>query len=287
MRTGIQTDKVLEANRKFHDEVEALDYDLRMGVRHTQEDVKRIVDELESVLGHPLPGGTRVVDLGAGTGNLAVKLAIDGRFSSVAAVDISPKMLEKAEQSAKDHGCEVETIVSDMTRLPFEDSSVDLMVGCAMLHHVPEPEALLKEVHRVMKPGAPMVIIGEPSVIGEQLTYVLKLPVILAVKVYRMITGRTIQIWEHDMIDVHTFNLGEIRKMSSQFSNVSFRCEGFMEPLIDQGVLVIVRRALRIVPGIDTFCNFIQKAMRGIDRVVLNRILPQSAFFTIKFAGWK
>lgn len=287
MSAGTNAEKILEANRVFHDEVEAPVYDSRMGIRHEPHDVERAIAELEDVLGEPLPSGVDAIDLGAGTGNLAVKLAIDGRFRSVTAVDISPRMLEVAAASAKRHGCEIKTIVSDMTRLPFDDQSVDLVVGCAILHHVPTPAAFISEIHRVLKPGGRMVIIGEPSAIGVKLETIVKLPAILAVRTYRFITGRQIKVWEHDLIDVHTFNISDIKQMSEPFSRTNFRCEGFLEPMIDQGFMVIARRVFKFVPGIETISKSILRGMDMLDKGIFNRVLPQSALSVIKFAGWK
>ncbi len=120
MRSTVDTLKVLELNRRFHDEVEAQSYDARMGVRHDPISVKRMMDELESVRGAALRGG-HVVDVGAGTGNVAIKLALSGRFSKVSAVDISRVSLETLLVTARDLECEVETIESDMRHLPLVD----------------------------------------------------------------------------------------------------------------------------------------------------------------------
>ena len=60
----------------------------------------------------------------------------------------------------------METIESDMMRLPFPDGSVDYVVGCAFLHHLPHPAGFMGEVKRVLRPGGTFVIIGEPSGFG-------------------------------------------------------------------------------------------------------------------------
>lgn len=44
-------------------------------------------------------------------------------------------------------------IVCDIHRLPFKDNSIDAVMSVAVLEHVREPALVLKEVHRVLKPG--------------------------------------------------------------------------------------------------------------------------------------
>ena len=73
MRTNINTDYILDLNRRFHDEVEAETYDARMGTSHDIVSCEHMIQELETVLGSKLPRGGRVVDAACGTGNVAIK----------------------------------------------------------------------------------------------------------------------------------------------------------------------------------------------------------------------
>src|SRR5215471_10186735 len=109
MKANVDVARVHAENRRFHDEVEADVYDQRMGISYDAEATARILSELEEVLGEPLPGGT-VVDVGSGTGHVAVKLAKTGRFGRVVATDISSRMLACARKNAADAGCTIETV---------------------------------------------------------------------------------------------------------------------------------------------------------------------------------
>lgn len=281
-----EAEKILDLNRRFHDEVECHGYDRRMGVRHGRASVAAVIGELERVLGAALPGGGVAVDVGAGTGNIAVKLALDGRFERVVAVDISEGMLGQARAAAEARGVTVETRVSDMRPLPLDDSSVDLVVGCAVLHHLPEVAPFLDEVARVLKPGAPCIFIGEPSTLGARLTEVVKAPAVLASRALRTIRPRLEEPWNHDHIDVHTFTPDDLRRLAAErFADVRLLPEGFAAPILDQGFLVVVQHVFGRVPGVARACEASRGGLRWLDQRWLERVVPERALVSMKFSA--
>ena len=52
-------------------------------------------------------------------------------------------------------------------RIPYDDATFDLVVGHAVLHHIPDVELALREVLRVLKPGGRFVFAGEPTTVGD------------------------------------------------------------------------------------------------------------------------
>ena len=248
MRAVNNASHILELNRRFHDDVEAATYDQRMGVCYSAEAVASSIDELERVLGRPLPPGGTIVDVGAGTGNLAVKLALDGRFDRVIAVDISAGMLGEASRSAEAHNVVLETIANDMVRLPFADGSIDVVVGCAVLHHLPDPQAFLQEVRRV--------------------THAVKLPLLAAVRAARTFGLLPQPVWEHEAIDVHTFTPSDVQAMANGFVDMRFVPEGFCAPVVDQGLLAPLALIGGRLPGVRATADFVRDALRRLDTVV-------------------
>lgn len=94
-----------------------------------------------------LDAGARVVDLGAGTGKLAIPFAAHGY--DVVAVDVAPAML--ARLRAKPGGDRVRIEVADARRLPFDDGSVDLLATSMALQVIPGALQALEEIRRVLR----------------------------------------------------------------------------------------------------------------------------------------
>jgi ArsR family transcriptional regulator len=101
-----------------------------------------------------------VVDVGTGTGFVAVGLA--GRARRVMGVDNSPAMLAVAADNAATCGLDnVELVGGEIDQLPLDDDSVDVAVANMVLHHAPEPAAMVAEMARVVRPGGTIAITDE------------------------------------------------------------------------------------------------------------------------------
>ena len=127
------------------------------------EDVARSPGFLElrdSIVRLAEPSATdRVLDIGAGTGLLALALA--PRVQSVWALDISPAMCEylrtKAASAELDN---VEPVLGSAVSLPLMEESVDLVVSNYCLHHLSDADKIksLEEIRRVLRPGGTVVL---------------------------------------------------------------------------------------------------------------------------------
>jgi ubiquinone/menaquinone biosynthesis C-methylase UbiE len=97
--------------------------------------------------------GFQVLDYGCGPGGYIVPLAeLVGKLGKIYALDIHPLAIQKVQDIAsKKQLANVETILSDcQTGLP--DNSLDVVLLYDTFHHLSDPDGVLKELHRVLKP---------------------------------------------------------------------------------------------------------------------------------------
>jgi ubiquinone/menaquinone biosynthesis C-methylase UbiE len=106
--------------------------------------------------------GKTVLDVGAGGGGKTVFYALNGA-EKVVGIDIEKGFIEQAEMFAKEKGVEnVEFLVQNAERTDFPDSSFDVCVMNDVFEHLANPEAVLKEVYRVLKKGGKVFINSPP-----------------------------------------------------------------------------------------------------------------------------
>jgi SAM-dependent methyltransferase len=98
-----------------------------------------------------ISAGQEVLDVGAGTGNLALLAAEEG--ASVVASDLTPEMVEKGRARTEAAGVDVEWVVADAEELPFEDARFDCAASVFGAIFAPRPEVMIEELFRVVRPG--------------------------------------------------------------------------------------------------------------------------------------
>jgi ubiquinone/menaquinone biosynthesis C-methylase UbiE len=108
------------------------------------------------------------LELGCGTGFFLLNLIQGGVIAKGAVTDLSPGMVRAALRNATELGMDIEGRVADAERIPYDGDTFDLVVGHAVLHHIPDVGAALHEVLRVLRPGGRFVFAGEPTRIGDR-----------------------------------------------------------------------------------------------------------------------
>jgi ArsR family transcriptional regulator len=102
--------------------------------------------------------GQRVVDVGTGTGVLALELARLGL--EVVAVDHSSRMLEAARAKLERGGVSnVELRLGEASALPLADGTVDAALAHMVLHYLPSPPDAIREMVRVVRPDGVVVVV--------------------------------------------------------------------------------------------------------------------------------
>ena len=109
----------------------------------------------------------KIIDLGCGTGTLALMAKQAQPKAEVVGLDADPEMLKNAHLKRDEQKLEVKFDVGYTNELPYPDASFDRLLSSIMIHHLktPDKEKTAREVFRVLKPGGELHIIdfGKPT----------------------------------------------------------------------------------------------------------------------------
>jgi SAM-dependent methyltransferase len=170
----LSPDDIRDVNARYHD-VAAATYDTKWGIDFGAVGRSQTLAKLEKALGlRPVGHYPTALEVGCGTGYFTLNLLQLGVIAQASATDISPGMLAQLQANASRLGLRVETVAGDAERLPFADASFDLVLGHAVLHHLPDLGRAFAEFFRVLRPGGTLVFMGEPSRYGDRLARIPK-----------------------------------------------------------------------------------------------------------------
>jgi arsenite methyltransferase len=102
-----------------------------------------------------LGAGEDVLDVGCGAGmDTLIAAQMVGPTGSVTGIDMTSEMVAKARHSVAEIGHETVTIVEGSAeRLPFPDSSFDVVISNGVIDLIPDKDAVFSEIVRVLRPG--------------------------------------------------------------------------------------------------------------------------------------
>jgi SAM-dependent methyltransferase len=143
------------ANVLYHD-WEATTYDEKWSISYDQRCIDYARDRFTAVAGNTGWPYAEALELGSGTGFFLLNLMQAGVAAKGHVTDLSPGMVEAAVRNGAALGLDVDGRVADAESIPYDDESVELVVGLA-----------LREVLRVLKPGGRFVFAGEPTTVGD------------------------------------------------------------------------------------------------------------------------
>jgi SAM-dependent methyltransferase len=118
-----------------------------------------------------LPGRAgELLDLGCGTGSLSLLAAARGH--RVTAVDLSPRMAERARTKLAGTGAEV--LTGDAARPPVEGRTFDVVLARHVVWALPDPEAALRHWWSLLRPGGRLILVegvwGDIGIPADRLT---------------------------------------------------------------------------------------------------------------------
>jgi SAM-dependent methyltransferase len=115
---------------------------------------QRLEPAAEALVDTAAPGPhEHVLDVAAGTGNVAIRAAQRG--ARVTACDIAPRMVQLGRERT---GPAVDWIEADLDDLPLPDGSIDVALSAFGLIFAPHPEVALEQLRRVLKPGGRLAL---------------------------------------------------------------------------------------------------------------------------------
>src|SRR5579875_803799 len=150
-------EEIRDVNTRYHD-VAAESYDSKWGIDFGEVGQQQVLGKLRKLVGSELDRGYgRSLEIGAGTGYFSLNLMQAGVVREATCTDISPGMVSTLAGNAQRLGLTVRTARAEAESLPFADESFDLVLGHAVLHHLPDLEKAFSEFHRVLRPGGRLV----------------------------------------------------------------------------------------------------------------------------------
>lgn len=126
------------ATREFFDEVE----------RHRYQEYAPWMPE---VMGFDEFAGKRLLEVGCGMGTDLLQFARGGAVCT--GVDLTPRSVEISSLHLGLYGMRADFVLADGERLPFADESFDVVYSNGVLHHTPDTDGAVHELHRVLRPG--------------------------------------------------------------------------------------------------------------------------------------
>jgi ubiquinone/menaquinone biosynthesis C-methylase UbiE len=111
---------------------------------------------MKQAIGFEGYAGKRLLEVGVGTGTDLLQFARGS--ARVTGVDLTPRSIEIARRRFEVYGFAGEFAIGDAEGLGFPDLSFDVVYSFGVLHHTPDTESAVREIHRVLRPGGRAIV---------------------------------------------------------------------------------------------------------------------------------
>ncbi len=295
-------DHIRDVNERYHDAA-AHEYDAKWGIDFGEIGRSQTRLKLVKALGEfPATPFGDALEIGAGTGYFALNLMQEGAIDRLVATDISTGMLGSLQQTADSLGFaqRVSTRQADAEQLPFADASFDLVLGHAVLHHIPDLGQAFYEFNRVLRPGGALVFCGEPSRYGDRMAMVPKHVGAWTAPAWRRLMGADARNGFHageecshadddhsleGEVDVHAFAPGDLARFmrDAGLQDVNVRGEELLANVYGWWLRSLEASAQpeQVPDGWKLFAYRSYIALQKLDVRLLEPRLPASLFYNL------
>jgi SAM-dependent methyltransferase len=291
------------ANVLYHD-WEAGSYDEKWSISYDERCIDYAVGRFRAVAGDTGWPYQRAMELGSGTGFFLLNLMQGGVIAKGSVTDLSPGMVKVALRNAEKLGLPVDGRVADAERIPYDDDTFDLVVGHAVLHHIPDVGAAMREVLRVLKPGGRFVFAGEPSKIGD--SYARRLGQLTWWLTTNLTKLGPLNSWRRpqdeldsssraaaleSVVDIHTFAPSDLERTARAAGahNVRAVTEEFSAALFGWPVRTFEAAVPKDKLGFGwaMFAYRAWQRLSWLDEQVFSKVVPRELFYNVLITGTK
>ena len=292
-------EEIRDVNTRYHD-VAADHYDSKWGIDFGELGSGQVLQKVRKALGATPGPFASSLEIGSGTGYFTLNLMRAGMIERATCSDISPGMLAALSANAQRLGLEVATAQADAEALPFAAESFDLVLGHAVLHHIPDLPRAWREFARVLRPGGTVLFAGEPSRYGDRLARVPKRAATALAPLWRRALragpappaeGGAPDAALESVVDVHAFAPGELSAMAQGAGLRDVRVIG--EELLANW-FGWTNRTLEATADPDEvpwawkfYAHRGYLALQRVDRRLLESRLPPAIFYNLMVAARK
>ena len=297
---ALTAEEIRDVNTRYHDAAAAA-YDAKWGIDFGVVGREQVILKLTKALGRPPPHYARSLEIGAGTGYFTLNMLRAGLIDRATCSDISPGMLGTLQTNARRLGLRVDAVRLDAERLPFGDGSFDLVLGHAVLHHIPDLARAFAEFARVLAPGGTMLFAGEPSRYGDSISRAPKRLASALAPAWRRAVGARAAVPAgpaprpdtalEGIVDVHAFAPGELQRAAARAGLCEVRVAG--EELLANWFGWTNRTLEASARPEEVPWVWRQYAYRGylclqeVDRRLLEPFLPAGIFYNLMISARK
>lgn len=240
---GAENDREHElGTREFFDEIE----------RHRYSEYASWMPRL---MGFENFRGARLLEVGCGMGTDLLQFSRGG--ARCVGIDLTPRSIEITQHRFKLYGADGAFMISDGEHLPFRDESFDVVYSNGVLHHTPDTEGAIREVHRVLRPGGvAKVMLYHRNSLNYWLEIVVRRGLLgaefLRGRSAEEIMSRVIEYSDHGARPlVKVYSRKQARALFHLFKNVTIDVEQltraelrFLSPLVSDSMLDRLRKRI-------------------------------------------